>query len=230
MSKTRISDILKNKDKGDEWYTLMAPQELHKWIFKTPWKPNRFSSRGVHLLSARVTSSEPLKNGDTRDEKLSKKEPWRLKNGLSIDDGFFKTGGSKSAGFTIHADGTIEFNEIMTELSQRTGLKAWDVNKLEVSNNKEGAVIEFKNFNPDGHGSSIYLYRITSTGSSKLYPDILLSRQEKCVDGFYDMLSHCTCDEQPQKYHGCAIEQAVKSKQIKLRKNKKKYGVKKPIN
>lgn len=216
MSNVRLKDVLKNKKHGEEWYTLMAPEELHKWLLKKPWDPDCFSKKGVHLLGASVSAADEPKPTRT---KLTKKKPWNLPNGITVDSGYTQSSTKKTAGFRFRADSSVEFSEIMTELSERTGLDIWNVNTLEINNNTLGDVVEFKIFNPDGNGASLYLHRVISNGNSRLYPDVLLSRQIEVVGNFYDKKAHCTCTEITEKIHACAIEYGIKSKQIKLRKN-----------
>ena len=224
MSNIRLADILKNKKGGEEWYTLMAPEELHKWLFKKPWDSDCFSRRGVHLLGASVSAADEPKSDRT---KLTKKTPWHLPNGITVDSGYTQSSTKVTAGFKFRADSSIEFSEIMTAFSVRTDLDIWNINTLEISNNNLRDVVEFKVFNPDGNGASLYLHRVISDGNSRLYPDVLLSRQLEVVGDFYDKKAHCTCTEITEKIHGCAIEHGIKSKQIKLRKNKSSYGFQK---
>jgi hypothetical protein len=41
----KISDLLKLKEPGDEWFTIEAPEEFHVWQKKAPWNPRSSMSR-----------------------------------------------------------------------------------------------------------------------------------------------------------------------------------------
>ena len=214
MSHYRLTDILKAKKSGDEWYCIEAPEEVQMWSYKKPWSRNLFDEYGVEpcLVSIRAGSG----TGEGNTEKFTKKSPMRLDNGILLDKGQISTAQTVNASFTIPFDSPVEFNETMKELSEKTGLFVWEVKRLKVWGN--GGLIEYKKHNPNGTGAALLLFRVTKEKISKLYPDIMLSEQLALVGKFQERTAHCTATEQTELIHACALKLKTKKRQLKLRK------------
>jgi len=218
MSRYKLSDILKNKNPGDEWYTLEAPEEVRIWQMEHPWEANFFRERRVSPLSISVRSRE---KSSTNTQKFTEKVPMKMKCGIDVT-GRLVTKQIKSFHGKARVDSCVEINEFLKELSEKTGLSFWETFNLRIYNPKHAVEIEFKILNPDGHGAGLFLNRIYKGKMSKLYPEIYLSDQQLYVADFYSNLSHCTAVKHQTVGHGCAIEKKIKKKQIVKKKNVKR--------
>lgn len=213
----KLKELLKTKKPGEEWYSLHAPEELRIWQKSKPWKKGSFSKRGVKFFSASFHASKQM---SSIHQVYTVKSPMVLDCGELYGD--YKTIQTKSATFKGRFDNCVDFNTYMKELCEKTQLDVWEIKKLNIYNPKESVEIEFTIHNPDGHGVGLYLYRIIYDKASRMYPNIMLSEQMKCVDRFYENLAHCTADEITMKIHACGLEKKIPKKQIKTKKKGKK--------
>lgn len=219
MSNYRLTDILKSKTEGAEWYCLEAPEETRVWVSGSPWDNDIFKKAGISPVVIQVSSDMVV--GDKKDV-FSYKAPLVLSCGVDVPKGFIKTRTNKSASFTIRIDSCIELNQIMDELSKKTGLTSWDVKKLKVYNADDGVFVEFALHNPDGNGTGLFTYRFEIGKSSRLYPDVVIADQQRYVKKFYNNLAHCTAAKSDSLVHSCALKKKVKKKQIIRRSAKKR--------
>jgi hypothetical protein len=211
MSKYRLTDVLMGKKEGDEWYCLAAPEETRMWLKKNPWDRETFSKHGITPVSLKIESGEV---SAVQIDKFSYKNPLILKSGLDITKGQIKTRQYKSAQFEIRVDSCIEFNEIMKELSQKTGLETWEVKKIVIYNKDVGVSTEFKLHNPNGTGTGLYTHRFEKEKTSRLYPEVMISDQMLYVKTFYDTMAHCAACKNEELIHACAIEKKITKKQV----------------
>jgi len=217
MSQIKLTDILKNKKQGDEWYTFQVPEELHYWTMKRPWSKGSFKKYGVRLAGLTVKASLP---GDPSKSSYTARNPFLLESGGEISRGFLSTTISKTASFTFRADDSIDASQILTELSKKVALETWEVKKLEVYNSDKGYDLIFQRHNPDGNGPSLYFYRAINVGSNRLYPEISLHEQQQLLAKFVERQAHCTAEKPTDLVHGCGLKK-IKKNQIRKRKSGK---------
>lgn len=217
MSNIRLTDILKNKKEGEQWYCLEAPEYVRVWLNNNPWDKGIFNNKGVSPVSISV-SSDAIVAFD--EQKFNYKSQLKLNCGVEITSGKIKTRQRKSAIFKIRIDSCIEFNEVMKELSEKTGLKSWDINAIKIYNPNEGMFTSFKLHNPDGNGTGMFTYRFTKEKFSRLYPDVVIADQKRFVNKFYNNIAHCMASKPEGLVHSCALENKKKitKKQTILRK------------
>lgn len=209
-SKVKLKELLKTKKPGDEWYSLHAPEEVRMWVSTKPWKKGTFSKRGVRLLAVSFNS---WSEGASNKETFTFKAPLNLKCGVELT-GNYKTRQTVSANLKCRVDDVVEFNAVMKELSSKTSMHTWEINKINVYNPKESVEIEFSIHNPDSNGSGLYLYRVIREKTSTIYPNIALSDQMRYVDKFYENLAHCTANQVTEMVHACGLEKKIPKKQI----------------
>lgn len=210
MGNYTLQDILKNKKEGDEWYTLLAPEEARFWKLKKPWPESYFRNLGVSPVCLSVRSHVPE---ITDKKKYSSKEPLVLPCGVEFV-GEETTKQSKKIHGKLRVDSGVELNIALTELSNATGYTQWEVYDIHIYNATEGVESQFKMHNPDGHGAQFVLFRTWKDKITKLYPEILLETQRRYVGGFQSHVSHCTQTETKQMIPSCGIEKKITKKQI----------------
>ena len=219
MSKTKLEDILRNKNAGDEWYAIEAPEELRCWIQEHRWKADIFRDNGLSLAGIKVESSD--QTGKLSVDRYTPKNPMRLKCGAEIYKGQFGTTTTKKMIAKFRTDGVIEMNEVMNELCDFTGLTSWDIKQLEVYNSDKGATIEFEVHDPDSNGKLLYVYAVHRNGSRRFYHEVLISEQQELLNSFQNRFAHCTAGKFNLMGHTCALRKKTPKKQIKRRKKKK---------
>lgn len=205
----KLKDVLQHKNIGDEWFSFLAPEQYHKWDVSNPWDFKEFRKLDVSLLSVAVQSNEDVPN--TKNiTKFSLKDPYYLeKTGVEIVEGHIGTKVKRMGSAKFRCDGVIELNRIMKELSQKSGISFWWIISMEISNNKSGGIVTFRRHNPDGHGVSLFLWRIKTEDYSKLYPDISLNEQHSYIGKFRGFAAKCQCSQETTKTHGCSIDKSV---------------------
>lgn len=219
MSNIRLKDLLKNKKEGEQWYCLEAPEDVRVWINKHPWDKDTFRERGVSVVAISVKSDAIVAFDE---QKFNYKSQLKLDCGVEITNGKIKTRQRKSSMFNIRVDSCVEFNEVMEELSKKTGLDSWDINKIKIYNDKEAIFTSFKLHNPDGNGTGMFTHRFTKDKFSRLYPDVVIADQKRFVGNFYNNIAHCTAAKPEGLVHSCALEnkKKIKKRQTILRKRK----------
>ena len=208
----RLTDILKNKSIGEEWYCYEAPEETHFWSSSSHWKEGLFKKCGLSLASVSVQAITKI---DTNINRFKKSAPMRLPCGVEIESGYFKTELKKEARCRFRVDCIPDLNMIMTDLSKETGLSFWEIKTLSVYNSLKGAEILFAKHNPDSVGVSLYLRRVDTASGSRLYPEISLHEQMELLGKFQNKLAHCTAIEFKSKGHGCSLEKRTKKALLK---------------
>ena len=204
-----LKEILQHKKNGETWFSYLAPEEYHVW--QKPWNITKFRDYGVSILSIGVTSSETVKG--TRNEKsYTTKFPLYLdKTGIECR-GSMSTRMKRSGHFKFRVDSIIELNTALKELSDITEIRFWQLVSLEISNPNVGGICEFRRHNPDGNGTSFYLWRIENDKNSRLYPDIPFTDQGHYLGKFKQYFAACECTEALQKFHGCVLKKHEKNK------------------
>ena len=201
-----LKEVLQHKNKGDEWFSYLCPEEFHTWEYGKHWDYNKWKNYEVSILSIAVQSSEDVP-GTKNLTKFTSKSPMYLeKSGIEIIEGHIGTKVKRMGSARFRVDGIIELNQIMKELSQKSNISFWWINSIEVSNKKTGGICRFQRHNPDGHGVSLFFYRLRVDKMSRLYPDISKSDQEYYLGKFKQHFARCVCDEKKTKFHGCAID------------------------
>lgn len=167
------------------------------------------------FVAAMVKSSSSL---GKEELKITAKRPYTLSKGVDIKSGNISARTTKRASLLVRADSVLEFNEIMEEVSFKTSMNVWAINRLHVYNPQEGAELFFLQFNPNGIGSFLYLFHFEKAERKGYFFEISINDQQRLVGNFQDNLAHCTL--QTTLAPACALKKKVKSKEIRLRKNK----------
>lgn len=202
----KLTTILQHKNKGDQWYSFLAPEDCHYWDFKYPWNLKQFRAYEVELFSVTVGSNETVPNTKNRITYSLRHPLYLNKTGIEIASGFSETKTKRSGRYKIHCDSIIELNDALKELSEITEIHFWEVKKIRISNKSAEGISLFQRHNPDGHGVNLYFYKQTIGKQEWLYPDISFSDQEYYVGKFKQYFAACTCDERLQKFHGCTVK------------------------
>lgn len=218
MSNTKLADVVKNKKPGDEWYTYEAPEELRFWAAGSPWPKKIFDLNGLSLASVWAEAIE--RAGTASVVKYTQKNPLRLDCGVEVE-GQLGTSLQKKGIVRFRVDGIIELNQAMKELSEASGHETWEIKGFEVYNDRKGASVSFKIFDPDTNGTSLFAYAYFRDGHRRLFPDVLQSEQKEILGDFQNRLAHCTAIQLQGLGPSCALRHKVKKRQIKLRKAKK---------
>jgi hypothetical protein len=213
MTTARKNDALAGKASGDEWYCYEAPEEFHIWTLAHPWPADSFREYGVALLAITVRSAT-LTGEESRD-RYNTRNPLRLDCGVEINQGFYQMSQTKASKARMRVADPAELEDAMREWSKKTGLETWEVKELVIYNAAKGAEVEFKCHNPDGNGASLYLFRVTNDGGSRLYTHVTLHEQGELLGGFHEKLAHCTFTN--ALVPSCSIKKKLKPKQIKTR-------------
>jgi len=215
VSNIRLTDLLKSKKVGDSWYSFEAPEQFHFWTLRHPWPLGCFRPYAVGLLAVRVTAIGS--GGEATKQAYTRKSPLRLLCRVEVYAGYYKVIQTKACSFTFRVGDTDELEDALKELSEKTGLNTWQIEKMLILG-KRGAEIEFRRHDPDSNGTALYLYRMVKDGDSRLYPDITLHEQEREVGKFRSRLAHCTAKKIETQVYSCALTNKVKPSQIKVRK------------
>lgn len=219
MSNTQLVDLLKSKKPGDVWYSLMAPEEVRFWKIDHPWETDFFTKRKVNLQSVYVKAS--ASSGGNDKDTWDKKHPLYLDCGVDVPKGFAGTSQSRMAGFKIRADTVADLNTALKELSDKYDFQQWEVRAIEIYNDKEGIMTEFKVHNPNCQGDALHTWRFVNGDGSRLYPDVNMQFQSRAVADFYEAYTHCTMIEKTISEKDCAKKRRIRGKQIKLVKKNK---------
>jgi hypothetical protein len=205
----KLKEILQHKKRGDEWFSYLAPEEYHTWEYGKPWDFNKFRNYGVALLAVSVSASEDVP-GTKNIQRFSSKSPMYLEtSGVELTEGHIGTKVKRMGSTKFRTDSVIELNQILSEFSEKSNIHFWWVSAIEVSNKKTGGICQFQRHNPDGHGVSLFFYRLKTGNASSLYPDISLHDQQLFLGKFKQYMARCVCDEKKQKSHGCALDKSA---------------------
>jgi hypothetical protein len=217
----KLKELLRKKKRpGDVWHTLHTPEDYTKWDYENPWPEDEMRHMGVNFLSARVYQAQLA--GETTEERFTASEPWRLPCGVEIRKGKMRTWATKkSVTVEIRADSVLEFNQAMSDISEATGLFFWELKNLNIYNKNEAVTVNFQLFDPDSHGTGLYMHHIRKGKHEKYYFDLMLTHQQDYCGEFYEKVAHCTAGQILVDTHDCALKNKLKSKQIKLRKKNK---------
>ncbi len=112
---------------------------------------------------------------------------------------------SKYYGLCQPFDSATEANEILEELSVKTGIALWSVKTLRVFVSN-GIELHFQRHNPNGTGASLYFFRLKDDKRNVLYPEVSLHEQQWLVDQMKITLAHCTIKPKTALVPGCSIE------------------------
>ena len=208
MPQAKLSEILKHKKPGENWYSYLAPEEYHFWDLKNPWNSKKFKKYNVQIRSVSVKGVKQ-RDDNSKDNLIRKNNPLHLDNGVTIYWGSETESSLFTYFYKIRIDGMIELNECLALLAEKKGIKQWETKTIEVINPKEGAICHFKRHNPDGNGVNLYLYRAEVGKDSWLYPDLLLATQELYCGNFRQYFAACKCLEQKVKMHGCVLDRST---------------------
>jgi len=211
---TRLSNVLDTKKPGEEWYSIQAPEELHTWNIKNPWKEDFYKEYGVYLFGAKFRTDIDVKKFPP--ERYTKKSPLLLSSGSKVEQGQVKTRMVTTASFFIRADTAKELSRSMTEISKNFNASIWFTKNIYILS--QDRKVEFKYHNPDGHGASLMFWAEHHGTNHRLYPDVALHWQQELCKGFIERVSHCTAGIEEVPVHACALEAKIKHAQIRKRK------------
>ena len=217
MSKIKLANLLKNKKQGDTWQSILAPEQYKFWTFKNKWCPKVFNKFGINIAAIRIAACESEKPASIR---FRRKEPLYLECGVNIHKGYVTTSAKREAGFTIRVDSIIELNTVLSELSEKYGLKQWEIRLIEIYNPDEAAYIEFTIHNPDGNGPNLSLYRVRQGKNEIMYPELSYFEQQKYCKKFQYSFAHCVADKQIIMTHACGLKKQKKANVVTKKKNK----------
>lgn len=212
MSKSRLDDVLASKKTGELWWCVSAPEDVLIWEASRPWSKTFFEDCGVKPSKIRVTAHQKLRPSE---EKFKIGEPLRLECGVWIRDGFIKTTQAKRAALTIPVDSTVEFNEAMSELVDKTGLTVWSVQKTIVYRND--VMITHTLHDPDSQGTGLFLFRAQHGKAVMMYPELNEDEQLALVGDYKEAIAKCCWQPNKQRVRSCGIKAA---KERKARKSK----------
>jgi len=186
-SKMDIAALKKKK----AWFTVKAMEQFRFWNREKPWDFKYFQKHRLNLVSASVSTTEPIGVSSTIHYK--KKNMLRLPSGFCIDKGSSGvTSQSRFARFqNIRVDDVIEFNSIMKELSLMFNIDMWEIKGLQIHNTKLGPVLDFKVFDPDGSGAELYLDSVSTIDSKRTYFEISAFEQQELCNHIQEKIAHC---------------------------------------
>ena len=182
-----------DKNVGDQFYSMAAPEECRFWILGRPWQPAVFRDKyKTALVSVNVKSSKIINMSD--GDKYTLRDPLFLpKTGIEITDGYTtRTAQSQNTRFNVRVDSVIEFNSAMKELSAMYSISQWRVLSMEVYNINSGITCYFEIFNPNGTGDKLALYKVLVNGDKVLYSELDYPSIKLAVGLFQDDLISCT--------------------------------------
>jgi hypothetical protein len=209
------------KSIGEEWFSMVPPEELHYWIKKYPWSVKDFKQYETSLVSVAVKSIEPL--GKSSTQKHTIRYPLHLpKTGVDITGRVSTSAPTKKASFTIRVDGVVKFNHIMKELSTIYQMKTWRVLRIEAYNIKKGVALYYKVFKPNGVNKTLALYKIFSDAKETKYSNLTFGEISCAVGKFKKELIACTmlpptAPANPEV--ACAVANRHKINQLKSKEN-----------
>lgn len=201
MSNLSLDDLVKMKKSGEKWYAIEAPEEIRFWHEDCGWPGDFFERHNVLISSIRVRGAHVA---NTQTLRISKKRPLTLPSGFVIDEGQVTTGAGTSVRALCRVDSTKEANLVLGELSNQYEISQWEIYQMRIFS--KNAQIHYEKHNPDGNGTSLYLYRVVEDNDSRLYPQILYSHQEYLVGKFRGKIAHCSAVLTSALERSCAIK------------------------
>lgn len=145
-----------------EYYSVMAPEELHYFVQSRPWDFDFYEKYGVKLASIAMSTSI-INNADKKT--FSKKRPLALPSGIEIHGGSFKVATTKKIRIKTRVDSVSEIRELIKDiedyyLSKDDEVTSWLIEGLSFfSQNEE---VRFHRINPNKKGVQLYLTEIVN--------------------------------------------------------------------
>jgi len=184
--------IIENKQKGDRWYTVNAPEELRLWHKGNPWESDALREYGVSLVMAEPMCSKTLSRADSTE--YTKKKPLTLKSGTRVVSGYTtQTSNALNGRYELFPKDMPAFRSDMMELTRKhlDVTKFW-LNRLTVYNIETGYTLFFEYFNPDGTGDVLALWEVENDEGRINFSEIAdKSTLDLMVGGFREQLVGC---------------------------------------
>jgi len=166
-----------------EWHSVKFREEYHYWIVGSPWNENELKKHGLQIDGIEVKSHEVAV--DSIVQTITNAKPIVLDCGVKITNGrTATTTQNRTARFYFRPDSIKELNDVMLELSKKYYFTSWQVSKLNVSNLKLSAVLNFKTFSPNHVEKSLFLKNVIAPEYSKGYQIISLTEQQNLCNNF----------------------------------------------
>ena len=202
MSGITLKDILERKKEGDDWYSFQLPEELHMWTLSNQWKNEAFKK--YNIKPSKISIWGEFESNKT-EMKYTQRGPLFLKCGVDIRSGKTVSTTKATASFgPINIDSAVEVNQILEELSQKTGIAIWVIKSMWLYT-YDKRELNFRKHNPNGTGASLYFYRLTDADRNVLYPLVSLHEQQGLVDSMNITLAHCKLVVRQEKGPACGI-------------------------
>jgi len=175
--------------KSAVWDTLRAPEDLTYWSTKKEWPSSFRNSFSVTLEEIHFAA---VSSKIVNRSKHSKANPKYL-CGRRVERYSYRKSVNKAAAVHLVNDDILYLNDIMQELSEETGLRMWLVKALRIIG-ADDMRVDFKHFNPDGHGAFLYFLNAYHPRTKELdfYCDVPIHRQRELCKGFHYGSAHCT--------------------------------------
>ncbi len=206
-----VNKILKDKNPGDQWHSVMAPEEVQYWKHPHGWAADIFRKRGVAIAAVNMKGIVPIAGGDRTEYSI--KEPIKLDCGVECTDGYSSvTVQSKITRVKFRIDDAIELNDAMTEFSKMFGINHWVAQGMEIYNFNKGTTIFFERFDPNKTGETLALTYIIDQEEKIKYSDLSFPDMMRAIGTFKESVMSCVCaikDPEPQKTSECGILNAT---------------------
>ena len=211
MARAKLQDVLINKAKGERWFTMQAPEELHMWNPQKPWEKGTFKNYGVKLASVRLSTVYKI---HPKQDKFTIANPLWLKCGIPVHSGTISITQAIRASILLRVDSSVEIQEAMEDIMDIMGngeelQRPWIVAGLSIfTKDKE---VLYTRLNPDSTGIQLYLECVKDGKVETFYPNLSFSEQNYLVGDFCNKLASCELGELPTQLKSkCSIELANK--------------------
>jgi hypothetical protein len=184
---------------GDrQWYSALMEETFHTWDIRKPWRPEVLRNHGL-ALSAFSAKASNIKIKGTNNS-ITRKNPLHLQNGFVIESGYSKitTQNMVISVQNVRVDSVIEANEVLKELHKLYPYGQFEILRLELYNAKVGATIIFTRHNPNGAGTSLYLWKVIDSSGDRDYHSISYYEQQRL------------CGQMPEKIAVCEMATTAK--------------------
>lgn len=188
-----------------EFQCVMFPEPYHVWMLSKPWNGAELKAKGLSIVAIELKASKIV--GKHSEERISKRNPVKLKCGIPIEDGRIgMTAQNQTARFVIRPDDIHDLNIAVKELCTTYGFDMWEVSRLQVYNAKLGATMFYEIHCPDGLSARLYLKRVETSEYCKGYESISLYDQQRLCNGFYEYFAACAIENRTMQSHTCALK------------------------
>jgi len=192
MATTKPKRLTKDQliERGD-YYTARVMEPFRFWHKKHGWKKGYFRKNKLKLMAFSAKTSSTIQKTTTTN--YTYRDYLKLPCGVIIDKGNSRIG-SQIQYVTItnvRVDDIAEANAVLNDLSEIFNINVWEISKLQLHNVQKGPFLNFKTFNPDTTGVSLYLESAHTVDQFRYFYDIPMMEQQGLCNNIQDGMAHC---------------------------------------